>query len=81
MLATSKALPLPLPSITSLPVLHSMPSYTRGDVTLLVVNTYHSSTALILLNSLNDKAKDVYFLTPLNYDIRSKYGWTEELAT
>ena len=50
----------------------SIPNYSIGDVTLLVVNTHHSSAALILLNSLNDKAKDVYFLTPLNYDIRSK---------
>lgn len=53
-------------------VISSIPKYYYGDITLLVVNIHHSPVELILINELDLKSKDVYFFTPLDYNMKSK---------
>ena len=61
-----------LPPKTIISYLCRIPKYYHGDITLIVVNTYHSALQLILLKDLDMKVKDTYFFTPLDYDLKSK---------
>lgn len=43
----------------------SIPRYSLGAVTLMVINLYHSPVELILHGSLSNSSKDMYILIPL----------------